>query len=708
MGLFGNKNKSEDDEIRLGSGVSHGKVKNLLDRDTLKKKLAPDGINPNSLDHLYICDMGHDCYIRSFYIEEVPRNVHFASTFAPLFNFKRLVSSVFINPMIEGEATKLIEKKIRSDETELIAAEKDGDSNRIRKLQNILRRDEEWATGLENGNDRWFKVGFLFTLTRDTLEQLNLASSDLVSIAKEKNIELCSCYGMQQEAFLSSGPYNKVYDGVFTVFKSSPVKTHIFDTEALATIFNHTNTFFSHPTGIPAGRNMGTGEPVLWDPYAKSHQGYSAVFVGKTGTGKSCTIKLFARRLEHFGYRFACIDTEKTAGQGEYAPLCEAMGGINFEIKTTSSNKLNIFEVDEQLERDSRIGREVRTLKLADKISDVRHILLTAITVGKREPDFELMVAMEKILSECLVRLYSAHGIIDGDPDSLYVDAARKVRKPLPVMSELFLLLLQGDSVNTIEEHDHAYQILIDALSDLVDELYVDVNTLSAVTREDYIIAQNAGRGDEVYRIHGTKGYFDGQSSVHVDRTVPFINIDISDLPKDDKLLGQQVAMNFLMENFIKKNSEDKDNAQKIVMIVDEAHRMFPYPQSRSFLADQVRTARKNNASMWICTQNHSDFAVSEETKGMLKNIASIFMLKQDASDRKYLKENTILTDSAITKVISLGGDPNEVEDKSHKGEVLLIDSDKTVFLKVDYLKRTEKVFAETGDMNYRNEDREE
>ena len=80
----------------------------------------------------------------------------------------------------------------------------------------------------------------------------------------------------------------------------------------------------------------------------------------------------------------------------------------------------------------------------------------------------------------------------------------------------------------------------------------------------------------------------------------------------------------------------------------------------------------------------------------MLKNVASVFMLKQDASDAGYLRENTILTPSAVSRVLTLGGDPNDLEDKSHKGEVCLIDTDKVVFVKVDYLQDSEFLFVET------------
>lgn len=700
MGFFGKRNRGEE-EITLSAG-GNGKVKRTrLDPENIRKRLAPDVINTNSMDHFFICDMGVNVYARSFYIERLPLNVVFATTFAPLFNTKKVVSSVFIRPMSTDESQKLMQNKMRSDETALFEAEKNGVSYVIRDLENKVAENNENAVKLSSGKTKWYDVGFLFTMTRESLEQLDFASAEFVSQAKEVGIELASCYGMQAEAYLSSGPYNRVYSGKLGMFRSSPVKYHVLDAEAVLTIFNHTNSFFSHPDGIPIGRNMGTGEPVLWTPYAQSHNGYSCVFVGKTGTGKSASIKMFAGRLSHFDYRFACIDTEKSGGRGEYSTLCEEMGGVNFQLKSNSYNRLNIFEIDEQLEYDARLGREFRTLKIADKCVIIRDIILSAIIGNKLQPDYVLQTAMESILNRCIVELYAAHGIYDGDPESLYEESSEFIklgsgrqRKTLPVMSEAYLWVLREQQLNTVAEHVIAYQMLVDSLADLVDDLYYDMDTFEMLSREDYAMRQLTGR--RIRNIRGTKGYFDGQSSMSVDRNTPFINVDISDLPDSDKILGQQVAMNYLMETFIKKNSENVKDSQKICLIVDEAHRLFPNPLTRKFIADQVRTARKNNASVWICTQNHKDFAKYEETETMLKNVASVFMLKQDASDAEYLRQNTILTASAVSRVLTLGGDPNDLEDKSHKGEICLIDTDKVVFVKVDYLQESEFMFVET------------
>lgn len=696
MGLFGKK-KETGNEATLSSGVGNFKDTKRLKKEKLQNRLAPDAMNPNSMDHFYIEDMGVGIYARSYYIERLPMNVTFAITFRELFNTRKVVSSVFVKPISSSEAQKLMQSKMRRDETELIEAQQAGNSYEIQKISYRVQENNEHAQRLSSGNTKWYDLAFLFTITRESLDELDIASKEFVDAAKKRSIELSSCYGMQAEAYLTNGPYNRIYSGKMSLFKSMPVKWHIFDLEAVGAIFNHTNTYFSHPDGIPIGHNLSTGEPILWTPYAKGHNGFSCAFVGKTGTGKSATIKMFAGRFTHFGYRFAAVDTDVSGGRGEYARLCEEFGGVVFELRSNSSNKLNIFEIDMQIQTDEVTGVPYNTLNVTDKCATARNIIMSAIISGKMQPSFELQTSMESILGRCITDIYADKGIYDGQPDSLYIQggASGVQKKPLPTMSDAFLWILRAQAENDIEEHVLAYRMLSDALVDMVNNLYYDADTFERCSAEDYKLRQMTKRN--IRHVNGTRGYFDGQSSISISRDTPFIDIDISGLPDTDKVLGQQVALNFLTENFVKKNSQDVQHAQKICMIIDEAHRMFPNPLSRKFMEDQVRTARKNNASLWICTQNHKDFTAYPETEVIISQVASLFMLKQDASDREYLKEKTILTPSAVDRVISIGGDPNDpTQGDQHKGEICLIDSNNVVFVKVDYLQESEFLFVET------------
>jgi hypothetical protein len=99
---------------------------------------------------------------------------------------------------------------------------------------------------------------------------------------------------------------------------------------------------------------------------------------------------------------------------------------------------------------------------------------------------------------------------------------------------------------------------------------------------------------------------------------------------------------------------------------------------------------------MWIITQNYSDYHKYGETKDILDDVAMHFMFKQAPAARELISSQTVLTNAAVSRVLKLGEDSNDPNDKSHKGEVCMIDGDNVVFMKVDYLRETEAVFAET------------
>ena len=104
-----------------------------------RKVVAPDGINPNPLSYTVVQDCGHDVYIRSFTVDSLPKRTVFAVTFPALFNFDRMNSSVFIEPITEGRASHLLDERVVEIETNIITAEKNADRNQIRKLTSKLR-----------------------------------------------------------------------------------------------------------------------------------------------------------------------------------------------------------------------------------------------------------------------------------------------------------------------------------------------------------------------------------------------------------------------------------------------------------------------------------------------------------------------------------------------------------------------------------------
>lgn len=161
-----------------------------------------DGINPSQLEYIVINDGGCNVYECALYADKIPRRSTFAVTYAELMNFPNCTTSVFWEPLSSAESQKLLDKRVIALESELIAANKDLDTNRARRLSAKLGECEEWARVIEAGLNVFFKVAFLFVVRADSLEHLNDACADLYSIGKEKELILLDVMVLMLRGYL--------------------------------------------------------------------------------------------------------------------------------------------------------------------------------------------------------------------------------------------------------------------------------------------------------------------------------------------------------------------------------------------------------------------------------------------------------------------------------------------------------------------------
>ena len=141
-----------------------------------------------------------------------------------------------------------------------------------------------------------------------------------------------------------------------------------------------------------------------------------------------------------------------------------------------------------------------------------------------------------------------------------------------------------------------------------------------------------------VRELNGQMEYFDGQSTFELLESVPFINLDISQLEERfARPLAQQILLSWIWEKFVKKNSEDRKKATQKRVIVDEAWMLLPFPEAVDFLNKMARRARKRNVSLAIISQRFQDFYEKPEAQAVLTSSDTKLFLAQDKSEIQYL-----------------------------------------------------------------------
>ena len=680
------------------------------ERKSLKEFLAPDAVDPNNYKYVKLQDAGRDVYLRNYYIDNLPKDAEFANTFSELYNFKNIMSQTRIVPITNERAIQIVDKQVLDLDTELASAKKSEDRNRYRKVSDKMRNAEAWGRDVESGKNQFYEVTFTFQGHAKTLNELNSNGNDLHVKALGKNISLVSCYGVEPEAYKSGFPLNRMFRSKLGPIKTMTAKPHLMDIYSLSTVFNHTKSSFYHKNGVYLGRDLMNSRPITFDPYDPSLEAHNIIFAGKTGTGKSATIKMFLSRAADFGLKFCSVDSESRGRQGEYSILTKKLGGENFQIHSGSKEIVNLFEVSEEMEYDETNGQEIVRFFLFNRISIIKGILMTMITYGKSSPSFEDVTTMESIVEDIISYLYEVRGIIDGVPESLYASSAgySSVKKPLPTITDFYVEALKRQQANTYVHHEKGYALILDALKTYVRELYYVPQLIRILSREEYeklpldrsgrrVYVTDTGEHIQVVAIKGVRSYYDGQSTIKVNLDTPAINIDISQLPANDLPIGMVIATNFLNENIIKKNSANPKRLQKRAILIDEAHRMFPYPELRRFVSDLYRSARKRYIVPICCTQSLSDFKLYDETKEIVKQSPMIFLLRQDAQDREYIAEATRMSPGQLAHLFQLGGSTKNDGSVAEKGQVCMIVNHHVVFAKIDYLRYTETDVVETN-----------
>jgi len=336
---------------------------------------------------------------------------------------------------------------------------------------------------------------------------------------------------------------------------------------------------------------------------------------------------------------------------------------------------------------------------------------------------------MTSIIKTTIKKMFSSFGIVDGDPSSLFekgrsvVNGKERnyVEKKLPTISDFVKLLLKDQKVEKDPDKASMRKIILLAMEDHVRDMYYTEESLHFFTKEEYEeLPLKAGTSIHVYQendnapvepvrhLHGTRGYFDGQSTLRYSKDIQWINIDCSQLDESAKEEAMSVGMNYINERIIKGNSSNRGTSSKVIAIFDEAHMVFNIKPARALLNEIVRTARKRNVALAICTQTLAEFSQYPETEGIRKNAAASFIFKQDNGDRDFLLSKLGLTEKQIDSILNQGGNLDqqgsngtelsvEQEKARHRGECTLVVNKMAVSLKIDYRKRTERPVVETA-----------
>ncbi len=590
-------------------------------KSDVKSLIAPGGIDASYTNHIEIVS-ATTRFARSMIVAALPRMCTFPEFLRAMYTFGDINVSVFIHPVSEATSQTDLNRTINEIESERIVALDRGDINRERILAQKREEAEQLRDAIAAGFNKLFDSTIIATIFAYGMEELDKYTELLTAEMSKTLIDVKPAWAIQDEAFRSNMPFldNKI------------TKSHTFDRRAMSTVFPFFSSDVGHEHGIPLGFNKQTGLPILYDNFSTKLTNYNMVIFGKSGAGKSVTLKtITARSSILMGIDSLALDAE-----GEYGAVAEALGGVNVVISPTSKTIINLFDIESENVKDEITGKERTILSVENKVEDVTQGLLTMARGSTRSTEVNELT--KQIISESVLEEYAALGITD-NPESLYekedkinrtMDLSQnylgRTKKQMPTIGSWYKRICRKAEENTNPDYRFHYSYLVKVMKQYVREL------------------------------QGQMAYFDGQSTFELLDNMPFINIDISQLEERfARPLAQQIMLSWVWEKYVKKNSEDKEKAAKKRVIVDEAWMLLPFPEAVDFLNTMARRARKRNVSLCVASQKFQDFYEKKEVQAVLTSSDTKLFLAQDKSEIEYLREVFKLSEGEASFLITCG-----------------------------------------------------
>jgi len=339
-------------------------------------------------------------YARTIFLATYPRYLN-TSWFSPIINLDRAMDiSIFVHP----KDTVAVLKQLRDQLARLQAqAMEESSKGKVRNpvLETGMQDIETLRDRLQQGLDKFFELGVYITLYENSLKELDETESKIKSLLEFQLIFAKPASFRMLDGFNSTLPIDEDRLNVHTSLNTEPVSS----------LFPFISFDLTSNSGILYGINTHNNSLVLFDRF--NLENANAVVFGKSGGGKSYTVKLEILRSLIFGTQVIILDPEN-----EYKYLSDTVGGTTVKISINSDQHINPFDLPVPKEDESP----------ADVFKS--HILdltgLLKLMLGELTPE------ESAILDEALLQTYAIKDIV---PESDFSNLTP------PVLSDLQSIL---------------------------------------------------------------------------------------------------------------------------------------------------------------------------------------------------------------------------------------------------------------------------
>ncbi|KKP69160.1 MAG: Type IV secretory pathway VirB4 component-like protein [Candidatus Moranbacteria bacterium GW2011_GWE1_35_17] len=384
----------KEDEYRKGVAV----VKDLISPSALR-------VSPSHIE------VG-DTFSKTIFIMAFPRFLS-VNWFSSIINIDYPVNiSIFIHPINSSKVLKGLLKTTTQIQSRINIEAQDG-KVRNPMLESALENTEELRTKLQEGTERFFRVGIYITIFGESTKDLNKISNSIEAMLEAQMVYAKPASFRMEDGLASTVPLGEDRLDVANNLNTSP----------LSTIFPFASAELSSNSGVLYGINRHNNSLILFDRFEMENA--NMVVFAKSGAGKSYAIKLEIIRSMMLGVDVIIIDPEN-----EYKHLAETVGGSFIKISLNSKYHLNPFDLPRALEDED--SADILRNAIANLVGLLRLIL------GNLTPE------ENSILDNAIRETYAIRDINEETNFSLLEPNS------FPTMSDLYEVLRNMDGARSL------------------------------------------------------------------------------------------------------------------------------------------------------------------------------------------------------------------------------------------------------------------
>lgn len=498
-------------------------------------------------------------------------------------------------------------------------------------LDSAIRSGYFLKQGLANNEDFYY-MNLLITITATTYEELLWRIQEMKKLMISQDMDLRSCYFLQEHGFLSALPLANLDKKLFKLSKRNVL------TSGAASCYPFVSYTVCDDNGILFGVNKHNNSLVIADIFdSKQYKNANLAILGCSGAGKTFTMQLIATRMRRKNIQVFIIAPLKGH---EFYRASKNIGGEFIQISPASRNCINIMEIRKVDNSVNELldGPSLNNSALAGKIQKL-HIFFSLLIPDMTHEERQL-------LDEALIKTYAEKGITHNN-ESLLDPTDPEHYKKMPVLEDVYNVLLKNNDTKR--------------MAHILNRL-----------------------------VHGSASSFNQQTNV--DLSNKYTVLDISELTGDLLTVGMFVALDYVWD--ITKEDRTKEKAifvDEVWQLIGASSNRL----AAEFVLEIAKIIRGYGGSAVFATQDLNDFFALDDGKygkGIINNCKTKIVLNMEDEEAQRVKQILHLSETEVMNIthfqrgnglISTNNNNITVEFKASALEKELITTDRQELLEI-------------------------